>query len=471
MKPQGLAQPVRAIAVVAVTLLGLLAALGMSPGAQALPPENPNQQGPIQANLGPDAQPVPKNLNYAWSFVLADANSGEILAMKDPDRELAQASTLKVLTALTTMPHLDPHSTYYGTKQDAEAEGMRAGINAGDSYSVDDLFHGMLMPSGNDAASAVANANGGWKQTIEAMNTEAKRVGANHTVAKTPSGLDEPGQHSSARDLVTIFRNAMQIPEFGQVMSVKRYEFPSPSAGSSQSSNSNSKSVSSDGFSEDSDESSTSNTTSNTTSNSSSDSGNSTRGTYPIWTSNRLLLNDHPGALGGKTGFTSQAGRTFVAATERNGRTLILSLMRSARSTELVSEQLLDWGFANADKVTPVGSLPELAPRLPSQALPAVQLNPDGSPKPDQQTAIDNLATANEGKTMNSVAQATGTAMGSSLLSNLFRPVLWLAALALLAVAVLRLRVMVLEARRGPGPNEGPSNIDLRQSERERSNF
>lgn len=410
------------------TLIALLVTLVIAqPVAQAAPPENPKDQGPIQVNLGPGAQPIPEDLNYVWSFVLADANSGEILAMKDPDRKLPQASTLKVLTALTTMPHLDPHSTYYGTKQDEEAEGMKAGVKAGASYSVDDLFHGLLMPSGNDAASAIANANGGWDRTIAAMNAEAQRVGADNTVAKNPSGLDEQGQHSTARDLTTIFRNAMQIPDFVNTMSVKRYEFPGPPV--DQSDNNSDRTV---------------------------------RGTYPIWTSNRLLLNDHEGALGGKTGFTSQAGRTFVAATQREGRTLVLSLMRAARSTERLSEQLLTWGFANADKVTPVGSLPEVAPRVPSQSLPAVQLNADGSPKPDQQSAIDDLAVANEGKTVQAAAQTTGSELGSGLLSALFKPVLWLATLMLLVVAVLRLRVMLIAARRGSGNSSARRQVDLR---------
>lgn len=425
---------VRAAALATLALMTLLASLLVFPTTQAhaAPPENPNEQGPIQVNPGPNAEPFPKDLNYVWSFVLADANSGEILAQKDPDRQLPQASTLKVLTALTTMPHLDPHSTYYGTKQDEEAEGMKAGVKAGASYSVDDLYHGLLMPSGNDAASAIANANGGWDKTIAAMNAEAQRVGATSTVAKTPSGLDAPGQHSTARDLVTIFRNAMQVPSFLDTMSVKRYEFPGPPVDTKD-----------------------------------KDSDRAVRGTYPIWTSNRLLLNDHEGSLGGKTGFTSQAGRTFVAATQRGGRTLVISLMRAARSTERLSEQLLTWGFANADKVTPVGSLPEVAPRIPSQSLPAVQLNPDGTAKPDQQAAIDNLAVANEGKTVQAAAQTTGSELGSGLLSALFKPVLWLAALMLLAVAVLRLRVMILQARRGSSSAVTSRQVDLRSRDRD----
>lgn len=418
----------RIAALVISTLIAFTAALVIAPpSAQAAGPENPSSQPDIQVNLGPNAEPIPEDLNYVWSFVLADANSGEILAMKDPDRKLPQASTLKVLTALTTMPHLDPHSTYYGTKQDEDAEGMKAGVKAGASYSVDDLYHGLLMPSGNDAASAIANANGGWKQTIAAMNAEAQRVGATNTVAKNPSGLDEQGQHSTARDLTTIFRNAMQIPDFLNTMAVKRYEFPGPPVDATD-----------------------------------KNSDRTVRGTYPIWTSNRLLLNDHEGSLGGKTGFTSQAGRTFVAATQRGGRTLVMSLMRAARSTERLSEQLLTWGFANADKVTPVGSLPEVAPRLPSQSLAAVQLNADGTPKADQQSAIDNLAVANEGKTVQAAAQTTGSELGSGLLSALFKPVLWLATLALLAVAVLRLRVMLIAARRGSGSSPARRHVDLR---------
>lgn len=433
-----------AVAILLVVILGI----GISPrtayaidGVENQQPGSPSQsqtippsfegQGPIEVNYGADAQSLPRDLKYVWSFVIADADTGQILAMKDPDRQLPQASTLKVLTALTTMPHLDRTSTYYGTTQDETMEGSKVGVKPGSTYSVDDLYHGMLMPSGNDAASGVANANGGWKPTIAAMNAEAQRVGATNTVAKTPNGLDEPGQHSTARDLVTIFRNAMQIPTFADVVSVKKYTFPGPQT------DENGKPV-------------------------------KTRGSYPIWTTNRLLLNDYPGSIGGKTGFTSQAGRTFVAGAQRGGRTLMISLMRSARSTEVEAEKLLTWGFDNANKVTPVGTLPEIAPRLPEQNIPAVQLQDNGTPRAGQETTIEDLTAANEGKTLQSVAQATGADLGSGLISNLYKPLLWLFTFVLLAVAVLRIRVMVLAAQRGSGSASKPgSHIDLRQSERD----
>jgi serine-type D-Ala-D-Ala carboxypeptidase (penicillin-binding protein 5/6) len=80
---------------------------------------------------------------------------------------------------------------------------------------------------------------------------------------------------------------------------------------------------------------------------------------YPIYNHNRMMLDGFEGAMGGKSGFTSQARRTFVGAAERNGRRLIVSLLNIGGNTYTTAEVLLNWGFANADKLSPVGRLVE----------------------------------------------------------------------------------------------------------------
>lgn len=301
------------------------------------PPPKPTG-APVEVKLEPGAQPVPKIKAASW--IIADAKSGEILAAKDQSTARPPASTLKTLTAFTLIPHLAGTTKYIGRKQDETAEGAHVGVVAGTTYSVDDLMHGMLLPSGNDAASALANANGGWKPTLEQMNAEARRLQANNTVAKTPSGLDEPGQYSSAMDLATIFRAAMQLPRFRAYLAGKSAEFPLPAK-----------------------------------------PGKKSPDTTTIYSENRLLLHNFAGIEGGKTGYTTNAGRTFVAQASRGGRTLVIALMVITSPTETAANKLFEWGFANADRVTPIGNLPD-----PLTAAPAVE-TPMATPATSAQLA------------------------------------------------------------------------------------
>ena len=134
-----------------------LIASGSMATAKNTDPPKPPPGPPIEFSPIAGATPPPELDAYAW--IIADAQSGEILAAKGSRHRLPQASTTKALTALTVIPHLDPNSTYVGRKQDAKADGSQVGIQPGASYTVMDLLHGLMLPSGNDAASALANAN------------------------------------------------------------------------------------------------------------------------------------------------------------------------------------------------------------------------------------------------------------------------------------------------------------------------
>src|SRR5207344_2249399 len=134
----------------------------------------------------------------AASFLLADLDTGEVLAARNPHGLQRPASTLKVLTAVTLLPQLDPTSVYTARSEDANAEGSRVGVVPDATYTVHQLFQGLFLMSGNDAASALANAAGGHRATIARMNTMAKSLGALDTSVRNPSGLDAPGQFTSA---------------------------------------------------------------------------------------------------------------------------------------------------------------------------------------------------------------------------------------------------------------------------------
>lgn len=304
--------------------------------ALAAPPPSPTATPSANANEG-EAVTLPKM--RAWTWVVADADSGDVLAGRDWHWKLPPASTMKTLTALTMVNRLQLDSTYRVQPSDVQAEGSKVGLKAGSTYRVRDLFDGMLMPSGNDAAAAIASAYGGLEATTEVMNKEAQRLGAKDTKAENSSGLDEPGQVSTAYDLALIMRESLKNPQLAEIYKQHHVDFP-------------------DG--EPTQE-------------------GAARKTYRIWTENRFILNNYPGALGGKTGFTSQAGRTFVGAMERDGRTLIVAVMRSAESTERAVNRLFEWGFANHDKVTPVDRLVDPGPADEVQAVPAVNADENGN--------------------------------------------------------------------------------------------
>jgi serine-type D-Ala-D-Ala carboxypeptidase (penicillin-binding protein 5/6) len=298
------------------------------------------------------------------SFVVADLDTGEILAAKNAHSRMKPASTLKMLTAVTLLPRLDKRATYVATRQDANIEGSRVGLLAGAKYTVDQLFYGLFLPSGNDAANALANAAGGVPAAVRMMNLEAARLGAFDTFAVNPSGLDEPAQWSSAYDLALIARAGLQRIDFRRYCSVQRLQFPGKPGT-----------------------------------------------TFQIQNGNKLLT-EYPGAFGVKNGFTTLARNTLVGVAERNGRRILVTVMRTPRPSWEKVAALFDWGFAAvaSDSAVPVGRLvtaddvtraiasrAATRSRSPSGSPSASSISPSGtpgvdaaaSPDPNQQPGID----------------------------------------------------------------------------------
>jgi D-alanyl-D-alanine carboxypeptidase (penicillin-binding protein 5/6) len=249
----------------------------------------------------------------ATAFIVADATTGAVLAARDAHGRLAPASTLKTLTAVTLLPRLTASHFTRGTSAAAHTEGTHAGVVAGLTYRVGDLFTAMLMMSANDAAVQLAEAAGGLPATLAKMNAEAQHLRAYDTVAKTPNGLDAPGQSSSAYDLALIFRAGLAMPSFRHYISMSSAPFPLPRGKS-----------------------------------------------YRIYTHDRLL-GRYPGMVGGKNGYTIAAHASFVGAATRHGHTIIVVVLRDVPNFWPETTALLDWGFAADGHVAPVGYL--VAPR------------------------------------------------------------------------------------------------------------
>ncbi|WP_216903949.1 D-alanyl-D-alanine carboxypeptidase family protein, partial [Nocardia alni] len=171
------------------------------------------------------APPVPRDIS-ATAWVIADLDTGRILAAKDPHGRYRPASTLKTLLAAVAIPQLDLNKVVIGTQDDANADGTRVGIGPGGRYTNNQLLHALLMCSGNDAAHAIAMEIGGVDSTIRQMDEKARQLQALDTRAATPSGLDGPGQSISAYDMAAIFRHDMTLPAFADVVHTEQFDFP-----------------------------------------------------------------------------------------------------------------------------------------------------------------------------------------------------------------------------------------------------
>ncbi|MET8985153.1 D-alanyl-D-alanine carboxypeptidase [Nonomuraea wenchangensis] len=265
----------------------------------------------------------------ATSYVIADVDTGQVLAAKDAHGRYLPASTLKTLTALTLIPKLNKNLRIRPSQNACNQEGSAVGLTPKATYRVDDLFKGLMLTSGNDAAMALAEVNGGLAKTMREMNEEAKRLQANDTVAKTPSGLDKPGQSSSAYDLALIARAGLANRDFVRYISTKTADFPAPKGK-----------------------------------------------TYQISNHNKLLWR-YQGMIGVKNGWTSKALGSFVGAATRGGHTIVVSVMRHEGYFWEEVGELLDWGFSVRGKVTPVG---QLVDPLPAQQPAAPQARTSGGP-------------------------------------------------------------------------------------------
>src|ERR1700722_20070417 len=217
---------IRPRAVLVGVLLAGLGSAAVGPAASAAPGSaspgvaSPGSASPIGgAQLGSrgvvlnnPSRSAPRLPNIKGSaFVVADAGTGQVLAAKDPHGWYRPASTLKVLTAVTLIPLLNPDATVVASKQATSTVPNVVGLVAGRAYKISDLFTALLTISANDAAIALTQAAGSFGEGMSLINGEARHLQADDTVAVDPNGLDAPGQHTSAYDLALIARQALKL--------------------------------------------------------------------------------------------------------------------------------------------------------------------------------------------------------------------------------------------------------------------
>jgi len=247
----------------------------------------------------------------ALSYVIADFESGEVLAAKNPHKKLPPASTLKTLTALTLLPRINVNKRYTATWREPSTIGNKVGLWKNRKYKVRDIWYGLMLQSGNDAGVALANMSGGIKKTSKLMLAKARSIQAYDTIPKSPHGLDTPGQVSSAYDLALIARAAMKNKTFRKIVATKTYVFPN------------------------------------------SGPRNTNRKLRNL---NKLVFT-YPGVIGVKTGYTTKGRNTYIGIAERDGKTVIITFMHLRYGRDALAKKLFDWGFEAIGEIEPVGEL------------------------------------------------------------------------------------------------------------------
>ena len=240
----------------------------------------------------------------AKAAILMHADSGRVLYEKNADEHMLIASTTKIMTAIVVLEHCELDDLVEVDSRSAGIEGSSMYLKAGESYTVEDLLYGLLLVSGNDAASALAlHVADSMEEFAELMNAKAAELGMTESSFKNAHGLDEEGHYSTARDMAKLAAYCMGNEDFARIAGTVSH----------------------------------------------------TVGEQTLVNHNRLLR-EYDGCLGLKTGYTMAAGRTLVTCAERDGARYVCVTLNDPDDWD-DHKALYDWAFANYSfaEVIPAG--------------------------------------------------------------------------------------------------------------------
>ncbi len=207
----------------------------------------------------------------AEAEIAMELTTGKVLSESNADEKLPMASTTKIMTAIIVIEDCDLDEVITVPDAAVGVEGSSVYLKKDEQIDVRDLLYGLMLRSGNDCATALAiHHSGSVEKFVSVMNERAKSIGAVNTNFKNPSGLPDNGHYTTARDLCTIARYAMNNETFKNIVGTKSYH-----------------------------------------------------GKFRSYANKNKMLYNYDGANGVKTGYTVKAGKCLVSSAERDGMDVI----------------------------------------------------------------------------------------------------------------------------------------------------
>ncbi len=264
------------------------------------------------------AQEAPELQITSTSYIVIDADTGEIYAQRNAHERRAPASLTKIFTAVESIEEGAPETAITTTEADeVSPEASQVGFGPGETFTVRELLYGLMLPSGNDAAEALARGLGtqegdspdqGTQRFLDRLNARLINMGLTDTHLVNPSGWGVPGHYSSAYDLAAFTMYALRYPRFVQTFGT--LEYPSDD------------------------------------------------GEY-LFRNNNRMLQSYPGIIGGKTGYDDDAGWCLVNVAQRDGSRMIAVTLNGVAPDDWYDDNrvLLDYAFEQKALRTEQGSL------------------------------------------------------------------------------------------------------------------
>ncbi len=229
----------------------------------------------------------------AAAEIAMELETGKVLEEGNADSKMPMASTTKIMTAIIVIEDCNLDEVITVSDKAVGVEGSSIYLQKGEQISVRDLLYGLMLRSGNDSAAALAiHHSGSIEKFVEVMNARAKKIGANDTQFKNPSGLPADGHYTTARNLCEIARYAMKNSTFREIVGTKSYT-----------------------------------------------------GEFRSFVNKNKMLTKCEGANGVKTGYTVKAGRCLVSSAERDGMDVICVVLNCPEMYER-SKNIIDSCFS-----------------------------------------------------------------------------------------------------------------------------
>ena len=256
----------------------------------------------------------PDNVSVSsGAAIVVEMETGKVLYEKNADETYYPASITKIMTAMLALEHCDLDETVtFSEKAVYENEGDTSHIarEVGEEMTMESCLYGMMLESANECAWAIGEhvAGGSMEDFVNMMNARAKELGCTNTHFANPNGLPDSDHYVSARDMALIARAAYQIPKFQEICGTRAYTIPADNKKEAYNCNN----------------------------------------THGMISNHRGSTHLYEYALGGKTGYTDEAGNTLVTYARKNGMTLLCVVLNSKSPAHYVdTETLFEYCFQN----------------------------------------------------------------------------------------------------------------------------